>query len=198
MFSSSGEPHHLRALHFHRPHPRIYMLAHLSRRGKARCELTCTSKLYLKLIFYQVLLKLQELDSAKRDRKARVREGGEWKGGDEAKAGPPHSWPEGSHRDQLTGRRDSQGDHLTGGGSRKSKGLRRDSESSRSGGGLNCDLLSLATVRSHSSRGGRFQGENNSSDKEEGGACLIEKEGSRWWRFLNLCCMSENQKSTSD
>jgi len=68
---------------------------------------------------------------------------------------------------------------LTGGGSRKSKGLRRDSESSRSGGGLNCDLLSLATVRSHSSRGGRFQGENNSSDKEEGGACLIEKEGSR-------------------
>ena len=70
-------------------------------------------------------------------------------------------------------RGDSQGDQLTGGGSRKS---RRDSESSR---GFNCDLLSLATVRSHSSRGGRFQSENNSSDKEERATCLGDKEGGR-------------------
>ena len=76
-------------------------------------------------------------------------------------------------------RGDSQGDQLTdrGGSRKREKGvLRRDSESSR---GFNCDLLSLATVRSHSSRGGRFQSENNSSDKEERVTCLGDKEGGR-------------------
>ena len=72
-------------------------------------------------------------------------------------------------------RGDLQGDQLTGGGSRKRGSLRRDSESSR---GFNCDLLSLATVRSHSSRG-RFQSDNNSSDKEERATCLGDKEGGR-------------------
>ena len=76
----------------------------------------------------------------------------------------------------MTDRGDSQRDELTGGGSRKSKaGLRRDSESSR---GFNCDLLSLATVRSHN-RGGRLQAENYSSDKEEKASCLGDQEGAR-------------------
>jgi len=34
-------------------------------------------------------------------------------------------------------------------------------------------------VRSHSNGGGRFQSENNSSDKEERATCLGDKEGGR-------------------
>lgn len=56
------------------------------------------------------------------------------------------------------------GDQLNG-----RKSMRRNSGSS-------CDLLSLATVRSH--RGGRLQAES-SSDKEEKASCLNSKEEGR-------------------
>ena len=51
---------------------------------------------------------------------------------------------------------------MTGGAGKSGiLGLRRDSESDDK---LNCDLFSLATVRSH--RGGRLQADNNSGDRE--------------------------------
>ena len=75
----------------------------------------------------------------------------------------------------MTGRGDSKGDQLTGGKS-GILGLRRDSESDDK---LNCDLFSLATVRSH--RGGRLQADNNSGNKEGGAKGRNDKEGTRWW-----------------
>ena len=77
----------------------------------------------------------------------------------------------------MTGRGDSKGDQLIGGAGKSGiLGLRRDSESDDK---LNCDLFSLATVRSH--RGGRLQADNNSGDKEGGAKGLNDKEGTRWW-----------------
>ena len=66
---------------------------------------------------------------------------------------------------------------MTGGGSRNCRGgSRRESESSR---GFNCDLLSLATVRSHNRGNARFKADNKAKEKEERSTCLSDKEGGR-------------------
>ena len=74
----------------------------------------------------------------------------------------------------MNERRDSQGDQLTGTG--KNGDQLNGRKSMRRNSGSSCDLLSLATVRSH--RGGRLQAES-SSDKEEKASCLNSKEEGR-------------------